>query len=95
MKAPELKDSSGKAKVWCMLCFEARIAHKTTLDKSMVIAGTWEVVHSRPAIEDMGVLSCTSLELFTDTVDPVWAQGQSDPACGWLVSHTTTLVCHL
>jgi hypothetical protein len=25
----------------------------------------------------------------------VWAQGQNDPARGWLVSRTTTLVCHL
>jgi len=26
--------------------------------------------------------------------DLVWAQGWSDPACGWLVLHTTTLICH-
>ena len=25
----------------------------------------------------------------------VWAQGQTDPARGWLVSRTTTLTCHL
>jgi len=95
MKAPELKDSSWKVKVWCMLCFEARIACKNALDEGMVVAGTQEVVRSRPAIEDMGVSSGTSPELITDTVDLVWAQGQSDPARGWLISHTTTLVCHL
>jgi hypothetical protein len=27
--------------------------------------------------------------------DLVWAQGQTDPARGWLVSRTSTLVCHL
>ena len=31
-KATESKDSSGKAKVWCTLCFEARIAHVNALD---------------------------------------------------------------
>jgi len=78
-----------------MLCFEAQIACESTLDKGMVIAGTWEVAHSRLAIKDMGGLSCTSLELIIDTVDLVWAQGQTDPVHGWLVSCTTTLVCHL
>ncbi|KAH8984274.1 hypothetical protein EDB83DRAFT_2326294 [Lactarius deliciosus] len=42
-KAPESKDSSGKAKVWCMLCFEARILDETVMDDGMVIAGTREV----------------------------------------------------
>jgi hypothetical protein len=53
--APESKDSSGKAKVWCVPCFEARIVQETASDESMVIAGTREAVRSQPAIEDMGV----------------------------------------
>ncbi|KAH9029946.1 ribonuclease H-like domain-containing protein [Lactarius pseudohatsudake] len=63
-----------------MLCFEARILDETAMDDGMVIAGTREVVRSRSAIEDMG---------------PVWAQGQADRTRGWLVSRTSTLVCHL
>ena len=53
VKAAESKDSSGKAKVWCMLCFEARVAREIVIDESMVIAGTREVARSRSAIEDM------------------------------------------
>jgi len=71
------------------------MACESTLDEAMVIAGTWEVACSRLAIEDMGVSSCTSLELIIDTVDLIWAQEQTDPVGGWLISHTTTLVCHL
>jgi hypothetical protein len=52
-KAPESKDGSGKAKVWCMLCFEARIVNEDTFDQSMVIAGNREAVRSRSAIVDM------------------------------------------
>jgi hypothetical protein len=66
-KAPESKDSSGKAKVWCMLCFEARIVHEDALDESMVIARTWEVAHSRSAIEDMGKQLHTFTQAFTDS----------------------------
>jgi hypothetical protein len=61
----------------------------------MVIGGTREVVRSRSVIEDMSALSCTSLDTFTDAVGLVWAHGQSDAAHGWLVSHSTTLICHL
>lgn len=53
-KAPELTDSSGKAKVYCMLCFEARLVSQNALDEGMVIAGTWTEARSRQAIEDMG-----------------------------------------
>ena len=53
-KAPESKDSSGKAKVYCMLCFDARIVSENVLDEGMVLAGTRAAVRSRQAIEDMG-----------------------------------------
>ena len=53
-KAPESKDSSGKAKVWCMLCFKTRIMHENASDESMVLLGVQEAVRSRQAIEDMG-----------------------------------------
>jgi len=52
-KAPELKDSGGKAKVYCMLCFNAQFVSENALDEGMVIAGTQAAVHSRQAIEDM------------------------------------------
>ena len=52
-KTADSKDSSGKAKVWCMLCFEARFVRENALDESMVIAGTRDAVRSRSAIEDM------------------------------------------
>ena len=54
-KTPESKDSSGKAKVYCMLCFEARIVSETAIDESMVAAETRDMVRSRQAIEDMGM----------------------------------------
>jgi hypothetical protein len=53
-KTPESKDSSGKAKVYCMLCFDARIVSENGFDESMVIAGTRDTVRSRQAVEDMG-----------------------------------------
>ena len=53
-KAPESKDSSGKAKVYCMLCFDAQIVSENVLDEGMVLAGTRAAVRSRQAIENMG-----------------------------------------
>ena len=53
-KTLESKDSSGKAKVYCMLCFEACIVHENAFDENMVIAGTRDAARSRQAVEDMG-----------------------------------------
>ena len=53
-KDPNATDSSSKAKVYCMLCFEARIVCENALDENMVAVGTRDAVCSRQAIEDMG-----------------------------------------
>jgi hypothetical protein len=52
-RSPESTDSSGKAKVWCKECFEARISTEMGLDERMVVAGTREMVRPRSVIEDM------------------------------------------
>ena len=41
--------------MYCMLCFDARILSENVFDESRVIAGTREMVHSRQAVEDMGM----------------------------------------
>ena len=41
--------------MYCMLCFDARIVSENDFDESMVIGGTWGMVRSRQAVEDMGV----------------------------------------
>ena len=43
---PELKDSSSKAKVYCMLCYDARFVSENILDEGMVLTGP-QCVHSR------------------------------------------------
>ena len=53
-KTAESTDSSGKCKVYCILCFGARYLSEKAFDESMVVAGTWDAVHSRQAVEDMG-----------------------------------------
>jgi hypothetical protein len=95
-KAPESTDSGGKAKVWCMQCFETRIAGEIASDKKMVIAGTREAVRSRDVIEGMGLYSSHEQESHVDlSFLIVWVPGQMDPTRGWLISRTTTLTCHL
>ncbi|KAF8578694.1 hypothetical protein K439DRAFT_1648725 [Ramaria rubella] len=46
-------DKSGKAKVWCMLCYADHLAHEVSADESLVLSGKREMSHSKSVIENM------------------------------------------
>ncbi|KAF8574508.1 hypothetical protein K439DRAFT_1372203 [Ramaria rubella] len=52
-KAAELMDKSSKAKVWCILCFDNRLACEIADDGVLVLSGKHEMSRSQSIIQEM------------------------------------------